>query len=49
MPDKAKVVADKGAEYAKEAIKVGKEVAKAGAVGLRVGIEEAKKAYKENK
>ena len=45
----AKEVADKGAEVAKEALKVGKEVAKAGAAGIKAGLEEAKKAYKENK
>ena len=33
----------------KEAAKAGKEVAFAGVAGLKAGIAEAKKAYKENK
>jgi len=44
-PEVAKEVADKGAELAKEALKIGKDVAKA----AKVGLEEAKKAYNENK
>ena len=48
-PEVVKDVADKGAEFAKEAFKVGKEIAKAGAAGVKAGVEEAKKAYKENK
>ena len=48
-PEVVKEVADKSAEFAKEAFKVGKEIAKAGAVGVKAGVEEAKKAYKDNK
>ena len=43
----AKEVAEKGAVVAKEALKVGKEVAKAGAAGIKAGVEEAKKTYKD--
>lgn len=45
----AKEVADKGAEVAQAAVKVGKELARAGLAGVKAGVEEAKKAYNENK
>ena len=41
--------ADRLPEAIKEAAKAGKEVAFAGVAGLKAGIAEAKKAYKENK
>ena len=44
-----KEVAKEAVKFGKEAAKVGKEVAKAGYVGLKAGINEAKKAYEENK
>ena len=47
--DAAKEAAIASKDVAKEAFKVGKEVAKASAVGIKAGIEEAKKAYKDNK
>lgn len=44
-----KEVAKEAVKFGKEAAKVGKEVAKAGYAGLKAGINEAKKAYEENK
>ena len=45
----SKVVAKEAVRVGKEAAKTGKEVAIASAAGLKAGVKEAKKAYKENK
>ncbi|MCR5501996.1 MAG: pyruvate, phosphate dikinase [Lachnospiraceae bacterium] len=46
---KLKEAAEKAQQIAKDLAETSAEVAKAGLVGLKAGIEEAKKAYNENK
>ena len=45
----ARDIANSGKEIALDIAKTGKEVAKAGIAGAKVGWEEAKKVYNENK
>ena len=47
--EKLKDAADKAQAIAKDLAETSVEVAKAGLAGLKAGIEEAKKAYNENK